>query len=77
MSSERYDDVLKRARELPADEQEQLIRQLARVAAEKKNGNGKTLGDCMQARGLLGMAHGPADLSTNPEHMKGFGNDGD
>jgi hypothetical protein len=77
MSSERYDDVLKRARELPADEQEQLIRQLARGAAERKSDNGKTLGECMQARGLLGMAHGPADLSTNPGHMKGFGSDGD
>ena len=76
MSSERYDDILKRAQGLSADEQEKLIRQLARGAAETKNGNGKTLGECMEARGLLGIAHGPEDLSTNAEHMKGFGDDG-
>lgn len=77
MSTGRYDDVLKRALGLSAEEQEELIRQLARRAAEKKNGNGKTLGECMEARGLLGIAHGPADLSTNPEYMKGFGGNGD
>ncbi len=77
MSTERYDDVLKRALGLSADEQEQLVRQLARRAAERKNGNGKTLGECMEARGLRGIAHGPADLSTNPEHMEGFGGNGD
>ncbi|HHK41015.1 MAG TPA: hypothetical protein ENJ50_01240 [Planctomycetaceae bacterium] len=72
MSTERYDDVLKQALGLSADEQEQLIRQLARLAAERKQGNGKTLGECMEARGLRGIARGPADLSTNPKYLKGF-----
>ncbi len=76
MSTERYDDVLKQALGLSADEQEQLIRQLARLAAERKQGNGKTLGECMEARGLRGIARGPADLSTNPKYLKGFGVNG-
>ncbi|MCU0963445.1 MAG: hypothetical protein MUF48_25415 [Pirellulaceae bacterium] len=77
MSTELYHDVLKRALGLSADEQDRLIRQLARGAAERRSRNGKTLGECMEDRGLRGMAHGPADLSTNPEHLKGFGGHGD
>jgi hypothetical protein len=76
MSTERYDDVYKKALGLSPDEQEQLIRQLARRAADKKNGDGKTLGQCMEARGLRGIAHGPTDLSTNPKHLEGFGDNG-
>jgi hypothetical protein len=76
MASEPYDDILKKARELPADEQEKLIMELARSAAGQKNGDGTTLGERMEARGLLGVADGPADLSTNPKHMEGFCSDG-
>ena len=76
MAFEPYDDILKRAQDLPADEQEKLIRELARGAAGQKNGDGTTLGERMEARGLLGIADGPADLSTNPKHMERFGSDG-
>lgn len=64
-------------RQLSADEQEELVRQLSRRASEKTNRDGKTLGECMEARGLRGIAHGPVDLSTNPKHMEGFGGNGD
>lgn len=77
MSSEPYDDILKKAQALPADEQEKLIKELARGASSKRNGDGTTLGESMEARGLLGIARGPTDLSTNPKYMEGFGEDGD
>lgn len=76
MASEPFDDILRRAQKLSADEREKLIKELSRYAFGEKNENGKTLGECMQARGLLGIARGPADLSTNPDHMEGFGDDG-
>jgi len=39
-----------------------------------KNGNGKSLFDALDELGLIGCADGlPADLSTNPDHMEGFG----
>ena len=34
---------------------------------------GRSFLDAMQERGLVGAMQGPGDLSTNPEHMKGFG----
>lgn len=35
---------------------------------------GKTLFDMLNEQGLIGcLKGGPADLSTNPIHMKGFG----
>ncbi len=78
MATEQYNDVLKRAQGLTPDEQQKLIAELARAAAENGNGSrGKTLGECFRERGWVGMAKdGPADLSTNPKYMEGFGEDG-
>jgi len=76
MSSNAYDEILKRAQELPADEQQKLIRELARGPSSETNGDETTLGECMESRGLLGIARGPADLSTNPKYMQGFGEHG-
>ena len=75
MSSRPYDDVLRKAQQLPAEEQQRLIRDLSRDAPRQTNGDGTTLGERMEARGLLGIAHGPADLSANPTYMEGFGSD--
>jgi hypothetical protein len=75
MSSRPYDDVLKKAQQLPADEQQRLVRELSRNAPRQEDGEGTTLGERLEARGLLGIAYGPADLSTNPKHMEGFGSD--
>lgn len=45
--------------------------------AESRSSNGtagETLSDRLLRKGLLGcLTGGPADLSTNPDHMKGFG----
>lgn len=75
MSLRPYDDVLRKAQQLPVDEQQRLIRELSRDALRQRNGDGTTLGERMAARGLLGIAHGPADLSTNPQYLEGFGSD--
>ncbi len=41
------------------------------------NGSSKSLYDAMVASGSLGGLRGaPADLSTNPEHLRGFGENG-
>jgi len=77
MPSESYDDILQKAQGLSVDKQQELIRELSQnVSREQKHDHG-TLGQRMAAHGLLGVANGPADLSTNPDHMKGFGEDGD
>jgi len=34
---------------------------------------GRSFLDSMQERGVVGAMDGPGDLSTNPEHMQGFG----
>lgn len=75
MSSRPYDDVLKKAQQLPAEERQRLIRELACEAPREKTEEETTLGERMEARGLLGIAEGPADLSTNPKYMEGFGSD--
>jgi len=35
--------------------------------------NGKSFADAANRLGLVGCVEGPADLSTNPAHMEGFG----
>jgi hypothetical protein len=34
---------------------------------------GRSLLDAMREHGMVGAMQGPGDLSTNPEHMEGFG----
>jgi len=74
MSTTPYDDVLNQAKGLTTEEKEKLIDELAH--STNSNGNGKTVGECLETRGLRGVvADGPEDLSTNPKHMEGFGQD--
>lgn len=75
MATHSYDDVLKQAQQLSEQDKSRLIRELSRGNAARKANSGKTLGECMEARGLKGIAAGPADLSTNPEYLDGFGED--
>ena len=75
MSSQQYDDLLKQVLLLPRQEQQRLIQALLNQTPPPPS-NGKTLGDCMEERGLFGIASGPPDLSSNPKYMEGFGEDG-
>ncbi len=77
MSAGSYHDILKRVRdELSDDEQQRLVEELAKSApsANGSNPSGRSLFDALNDRGLIGFMHdGPTDLSTNPQHMEGFG----
>lgn len=75
MSSRSYDDILKQVQQLSQEEQQRLIQELLSEISPAEPSKGKTLGECMEQRGLLGIASGPRDLSTNPKHMEGFGED--
>jgi hypothetical protein len=79
MSSNLYDDILRRAQQLSPEERRKLIDELSSEAETTRGtGDGRTLFDALNARGLIAfMTDGPRDLSTNPEHMEGFGEDGD
>lgn len=50
---------------------EELLARLIQPQREPRPG--RSLLDALKERGLLGSFEGPGDLSTNPEHMKGFG----
>jgi hypothetical protein len=77
MSAGSYHDILQRVRdELSDDEQRRLIEELARTDRPSNGSNtrGRSLFDALNDRGLVGFMHdGPSDLSTNPQHMEGFG----
>ena len=75
MSSQPFDNILKQVQDLSDSDKQKLIQELLSQSPVTPP-NGKTLGDCMEQRGLIGMASGPPDLSTNPKHMEGFGEDG-
>lgn len=77
MSTNPYDDLFEKARGLPADEQQKLIEQLEELVRNRReDGHNKTLGKAMAEKGLIGIASGPSDLGINPDHMAGFGEDG-
>jgi hypothetical protein len=77
MSTGSYNDILKRAREeLSGEERQRLIEDLVKSApsANGTHAGGRSLFDALNDRGLIGfMQDGPTDLSTNPQHMEGFG----
>ena len=78
MAIDPYDEILKRARnELTAEERQRLVQELAASTGTFNGGaDGRTLYDALDSRGLIGfMTDGPGDLSTDPKHMEGFGND--
>jgi hypothetical protein len=77
MSVGSYHDILKRVREeLSGEERERLLVELAEnISAVDGTQDGKrSLFAALNDRGLIGFMHdGPTDLSTNPQHMEGFG----
>lgn len=82
MPAKSFDDVLAEAKALPRDDQQRLIEELARPTKPEKgdppdqNGHVRTLYDALNARGLIAcLKDAPTDLSTNPKHMEGFGQD--
>lgn len=70
-----YEDILKRAREQLSDaERQKLAEELARRSPDHPDEAGRTLFDALQERGIIGsIVDAPADLSTNPAYMEGFG----
>ena len=63
----------------------ELLRELLHEAIAERKRNGETehpkdgdetLYEALNRQGLIGCVEGlPADLSTNPKHMEGFGRD--
>ena len=43
------------------------------IATDDGQRSAETAYDVAKQRGVIGMGHGPGDLTTNPEHMRGFG----
>ena len=70
---------LKRVREELSGEERQRLdcRTGARVITSAngvRSDGSRSLFDALNDRGLIGFMHdGPTDLSTNPQHMEGFG----
>ena len=46
---------------------------LYRPKVETNGKNGESFGEAAARLGLIGCVEGPADLSTNPAYMEGFG----
>ncbi|MCA9241522.1 MAG: hypothetical protein KDA37_15035 [Planctomycetales bacterium] len=75
MPSQSYDEILRRAKEeLSEAEQKKLASELR--SHEPQPAGADSVYDAMARRGLVGrLTSAPADLSTNPIHMEGFGAD--
>ena len=73
MSNASFDDILNRAKSLSPDERSRLIEELSKSVGTN-GGDGRTLFDALSDRGIIGsITDAPPDLSTNPDHMQGFG----
>lgn len=80
MSTEPYDEILKKFEALSREEQERLLDQLEQREATERNGadSPRSLLDAFNERGLVGSINdAPSDWSTNPKYMEGFGTNGD
>lgn len=76
MSHDPIDDFLKLFDELTVEQRGQLINELENRQIAHTNGGTKprSLLDAFQERGLVGSIKGaPADWSTNPDYLRGFG----
>jgi hypothetical protein len=76
--SKSFEEVLEDSRNLSQDDQLKLTRELTKPhpAELQYNADGsiRTLYDALLERGLIGFVKdGPPDLSTNPNHIEGFG----
>ncbi len=83
MSDHSYDEILQRARkELSETELQRLAEDLIATPPPQNGSAGaqnvvtESVYDSMNRRGLIGkLTIAPADLSTNPIYMEGFGKD--
>lgn len=81
MAVKQFEQVLADARQLPRKDQERLVDELSKAPSAdappaSANGSTRSLLDALQERGLIGcLTDAPADLSTNPRYMEGFGQD--
>ena len=78
MSTDPYDDILKKFGDLSEVERHRLLEKL-HAESTKGNGvaSGRTLFDAFNDDGMIGsITDAPSDLSTNPKYMEGFGEDG-
>ena len=72
-----FDDILNKFDKLSPEERKELLDRLERHQAITANGDsGRSVLDGFKERGLIGsITDAPADWSTNPEYMEGFGKD--
>ena len=78
MATDPYDEILNRAqRELNPGQQRKLAEELSKRSETTRDSNGdRSLYDAFDERGQIGsITDAPPDLSTNPKHMEGFGQD--
>lgn len=70
-----YDDILKRIREeLSDEERRRLVADVKQTMLSELPQS--SIYESMSKRGLIGkLTTAPADLSTNPIHLEGFGKD--
>lgn len=75
MSAKPIDEIIKQFDQLPTEEREQLLIELSRRQhADGIERPSRSLLHSFQERGLVGSIKGlPADWSTNPSYLNGFG----
>ncbi|QEG37467.1 anti-sigma-F factor Fin family protein [Bythopirellula goksoeyrii] len=80
MSHDPIDEIIKRFDQLTDEQRGELISELEHRQVVHSNGNAKTQSilEALQRRGLIGSISGePADWSTNPDYLDGFGKNSD
>jgi hypothetical protein len=74
MSQDAINEIIKQFDQLSPEDRQQFIKELEQ---RRVNGNvdaDRSLLDAFQKRGLIGSLQGmPADWSTNPDYLSGFG----
>ena len=77
MATDPYDEILRQFEGMSREERQQLLKILGRqYASDASSSNGRTLADSFRDFGMIGsITDAPADWSTNPKYMEGFGND--
>lgn len=79
MSTSDFDEILKQIDQLSGEQREELISRLEQTRNTIGQANGRStesLLDVFEKRGIVGsIKDAPADWSSNPDHMNGFGED--
>jgi len=73
LTDEQREMLAKRAEETGRPWAELLDELFAKLPRARRPKTGRTLFQALSEHGLIGTYDGPADLSTNPKHMDGFG----